>query len=62
VLAIRGELSDIFAADAAERLRGCIADYELQTVPRTGHFPSMEKPQKSAGLILDFVNRRLNPR
>ncbi len=62
VLAIRGELSDIFAADAAERLRGRIADYELQTVPRSGHFPTMEKPQESAHLILDFINDRLNSR
>jgi pimeloyl-ACP methyl ester carboxylesterase len=62
VLAIRGELSDIFAADAAERLKGRIADYELQTVPRTGHFPSMEKPQESAHLILDFLHRKINSR
>ena len=62
VLAIRGELSDIFVADVAERLKGRIADYELQTVSRTGHFPSMEKPQESAHLILDFVNRKLNSR
>ncbi|MGD8613074.1 MAG: alpha/beta hydrolase [Desulfobacterales bacterium] len=62
VLAIRGELSDIFATDAAQRLKGCIADYELQTVSHTGHFPSMEKPEESAHLILDFINRRLDPR
>ena len=62
VLAIRGELSDIFAADAAERLKGRIADYELQTVPRSGHFPPMEKPQESAHLILDFLHRKINSR
>ncbi len=59
VLAIRGELSDTFFADAAERLKNSIADVELQTVPRSGHFPPMEKPQESANLILDFVDRKL---
>jgi len=59
VLAIRGELSDTFYADAAERLRNSIADYELQTIPRSGHFPPMEKPQESANFILDFVDRKL---
>jgi pimeloyl-ACP methyl ester carboxylesterase len=59
VLAIRGLLSDVFFADAAQRLGDIIADYELQTVPDTGHFPPMEKPQESANLILDFVHRKL---
>ena len=59
VLAIRGELSDIFFADAAERLKGIIADYELQTIPHSGHFPPMEKPQESAHLILDFIDRKI---
>ncbi len=61
VLAIRGELSDIFFADAAERLNGIIADYELQIIPHSGHFPPMEKPQESANLILDFVERKIRP-
>jgi len=59
VMAIRGELSDTFFADAAQRLGDIIADYELQTIPDTGHFPPMEKPQESARLILDFVHRKL---
>ncbi len=59
VLAIRGELSDVFFADAAQRLKGIIADYELQTIPRSGHFPPMEKPQETAALILDFVARKI---
>ena len=59
VLAIRGELSEIFFADAAQRLGDIVADYELQTIPGTGHFPPMEKPQESANLILDFVHRKL---
>jgi pimeloyl-ACP methyl ester carboxylesterase len=56
---MRGELSDIFFADAARRLEDIIADYELQTISDTGHFPPMEKPQASANLILDFVHRKI---
>jgi pimeloyl-ACP methyl ester carboxylesterase len=59
VLAIRGELSDTFFADAARRLGDIIADYELQTIPHSGHFPPMEKPQQSARLILDFIDRKI---
>jgi pimeloyl-ACP methyl ester carboxylesterase len=59
VLAIRGELSDTFFADAAQRLGGIIADYELQTIQHSGHFPTMEKPQESARLILDFIGRKI---
>ena len=59
MLAIRGELSDIFFADAAKRLKNLITDYELQTLPRSGHFPPMEKPQESAELILDFIKRKI---
>jgi pimeloyl-ACP methyl ester carboxylesterase len=59
VLAIRGELSDTFFADAARRLGDIIADYELQAISDTGHFPPMEKPQESANLILDFVHRKI---
>ena len=58
-MAIRGELSDTFFADAARQLGDIIADYELQAIPDTGHFPPMEKPQESANLILDFVDRKL---
>ena len=61
MLAIRGELSDIFFADAAERLKHLITDYELQTISHSGHFPPMEKPQESANLILDFIKRKIKP-
>lgn len=59
VLAIRGELSDTFFADAAQRLGDILGDYELQAIPNSGHFPPMEKPQESANLILDFVDRKI---
>jgi pimeloyl-ACP methyl ester carboxylesterase len=35
------------------------ADYELKAISDTGHFPPMEKPQESANLILDFVQRKI---
>ena len=60
VLAIRGELSDTFFAHAALRLGDIIADYELQTIPHSGHFPPMEKPRESARLILDFIDRKIS--
>jgi pimeloyl-ACP methyl ester carboxylesterase len=59
VLAIRGAVSDIFFADAAQRLTGSIADFELQTVPHSGHFPPMEKPEQCARFILDFIQRKI---
>ncbi len=59
VLAIRGEVSDIFFADAAERLNNIIADFELQAIPHSGHFPPMEKPRQCARLITDFVQRKI---
>ncbi len=59
VLAIRGESSDVFYEDAANRLKTSIADIELQTIAHSGHFPPMEKPQECADLILDFVDRKI---
>ena len=60
VLALRGELSDTFFADAAERLKSRISDFELNTIPDSGHFLPMEKPQACADAISDFVHRKLD--
>ena len=59
VLAIRGELSDTFSAESALRLKRVVADYELVTIPDSGHFVPMEKPQACADAIADFIHRRL---
>jgi pimeloyl-ACP methyl ester carboxylesterase len=59
VLAIRGAQSDVFTADSAERLKRVIADYELKTLPNSGHFVPMEKPQECAWIISDFFRRKL---
>jgi pimeloyl-ACP methyl ester carboxylesterase len=58
-LVIRGELSEFFSAAAAERLNAVMADIELETIPQSGHFPPMEKPEQCARLIADFIRRRI---
>jgi pimeloyl-ACP methyl ester carboxylesterase len=59
VLAIRGEHSDTFKADAAERLKSWIADYELVTIADAGHFVPMGKPKECARVIVDFIHQRV---
>jgi pimeloyl-ACP methyl ester carboxylesterase len=59
VLAIRGERSDVFTADSAERLKRLLADYELATIPNAGHFVPMGQPEACAAVIREFIRRRL---
>jgi pimeloyl-ACP methyl ester carboxylesterase len=59
VLAIRGERSDVFLAEAADRLRRTAPDVEVVTIAGTGHFPTMETPGECAEAIRDFLQRRL---
>jgi len=59
VLAIRGEHSDTFRVDAAERLKRKIADCELATIADAGHFVPMGKPQECARAIAEFIQRKL---
>jgi pimeloyl-ACP methyl ester carboxylesterase len=59
VLAIRGEHSEVFTADSAGRLKHIISDYELATIPDSGHFVPMGKPQKCARVISEFIHRKL---
>lgn len=59
VLAIRGEQSDVFVAEAAERLKRTAPDAEVVTIGGTGHFPTMEKPKECAEAIRDFLQRRI---
>jgi pimeloyl-ACP methyl ester carboxylesterase len=58
VLALRGELSDVFLPAAAERLKKCFPGVEVAVISGTGHFPPMEKPLECAELIRDFLCRR----
>ncbi len=59
VLAIRGEKSDTFYADAAESLKKTIKDYTLVTILGTGHFVPMEKPEECARVIREFIKSRI---
>ena len=58
VLAIRGEHSDAFTVDAAQRLGRLIPDFELVTIPGAGHFVPMGKPVECAAVIKDFIARK----
>jgi pimeloyl-ACP methyl ester carboxylesterase len=59
MLAIRGEQSDVFTADSAERLKHLLGDYELATIANAGHFVPMGKPEACAATIKEFIRRRL---
>jgi len=60
VLAIRGERSDVFTADSAERLKRLLPDYEFAAIPGAGHFVPMGKPEACAVVITEFIRRRLD--
>ena len=59
MLAIRGEHSEVFTADSAERLNRIISDYESVTIPGAGHFVPMGKPAECARVITEFIQRKL---
>jgi pimeloyl-ACP methyl ester carboxylesterase len=59
VLALRGQHSDTFLIDAADRMAKMMRDFELVTVADTGHFLPMEKPAECARAILEFVRQKL---
>ena len=59
ILAIRGEQSDVFLAEAADRLKRIAPVAEVVTIFGTGHFPTMEKPNECAEAILEFLRRRI---
>jgi pimeloyl-ACP methyl ester carboxylesterase len=61
VLAVRGERSDVFSKEAAERLARTTVNCEVVTLPDCGHFLPMEKPEPCAAVIRDYVARRLSP-
>ena len=56
VLAMRGEKSETFRADAAERLEKVVPDCQVEVVAGAGHFFPMEKPAVCAEEILGFVS------
>ncbi|WP_404338408.1 alpha/beta fold hydrolase [Sphingomonas sp. MMS12-HWE2-04] len=50
VLVVRGERSDILAADTAEKMAARLPGAELVTVPRVGHAPTLDEPEAVAGI------------
>ena len=50
VTILRGALTDLFAADVAERMASAIPDVELVTVPNVGHAPSLDEPESLAAI------------
>lgn len=57
VLVIRGEESDTFVPEAAERLKAVVSRLEVVTVSKAGHFVPMERPEECAAAISDFINK-----
>ena len=61
VLILRGELSDLLAADVAERMvEELNGDAELVVVPAVGHTPNLEEPeaQEAMDRLLERVMAR----
>jgi pimeloyl-ACP methyl ester carboxylesterase len=51
VVVLRGELSELFAPDVAERMvRELGDDAELVTIPNVGHAPSFDEPESIEAL------------
>lgn len=50
LLILRGELSDILAADAAQRMVNRLAGATLVTVPAVGHAPTLDEPEAVAAI------------
>ena len=44
LLALRGELSDLFSADTLAKMQAELPEMEALTVPRVGHVPTLEEP------------------
>jgi pimeloyl-ACP methyl ester carboxylesterase len=60
VLILRGEQSDLFSAQTAERMRDTIPGAELATIPDVGHAPDLAEPQAVAAIdrLLERVLER----
>ena len=47
---LRGALTDLFAADVAQRMASIIPDVELVTIPDVGHAPMLDEPESLAAI------------
>lgn len=50
VLVVRGETSDLFSVETAERMVAALPMAELVTVPGIGHAPVLDEPEVAAGI------------
>jgi len=50
LLILRGERSDLFSRETAERMRDSIPGAELATVPNVGHAPDLAEPEAVAAI------------
>lgn len=50
VLIVRGETSDLFSAETAERMLAMLPKAELVTVAGIGHAPVLDEPEAAAGI------------
>lgn len=55
-LLLRGDLSDLFSNDTAEKMLEVLNDGELAIVPRVGHAPTLEEPA-ALEAISSFLKR-----
>ncbi|WP_106638943.1 alpha/beta fold hydrolase [Allosphingosinicella vermicomposti] len=60
-LIVRGERSDLFTAETAEKMTARLPEMESVTVPRVGHAPTLEEPEAVAGIdrLLERVLKSL---
>jgi pimeloyl-ACP methyl ester carboxylesterase len=56
LLAIRGELSDTFFRESAEKIGRIVPGAVIVEVPGAGHFVPMEEPDRVAALIRTFIS------
>jgi pimeloyl-ACP methyl ester carboxylesterase len=50
LLILRGELSDLLAAEVAESMAEALPEAELVVVPEVGHAPALDEPEAIAGI------------
>lgn len=58
VLVLRGEHSDAFTPETARRLTQINPKFRIVTIPDSGHFLTMEKPEVCAHEILEFIKEQ----
>jgi pimeloyl-ACP methyl ester carboxylesterase len=60
VLILRGERSDLFSKETAERMRESLEGSELVTIPNVGHAPDLAEPEAVAAIdaLLERVLKR----